>query len=136
MDQQERTRLSSNFVVIPADANSYGNVHGGTIMKQADNLAYALASRYTRKNVVTAHVEEINFLAPVKVGQLVILRAQIVKIGKTSLIVEVLVEGEDLKTGILKEVADAKFVMVAVDENFRPRPIIPIPSQSTSDKKE
>jgi len=133
MDQQERTQLSSNFVVIPADANSYGNVHGGTIMKQADNLAYALASRYTHKNVVTAHVENINFLAPVKVGQLVILRARIVQIGKSSLRVEVLVEGEDLKTGILKEVADAKFVMVAVDENFRPCPIIPT---STSDKKE
>ncbi len=123
MEQKEQNRLSSNFVVTPSDANSYGNVHGGTIMRQADNLAYALASRYSRMNVVTARVEGINFLAPVKVGDLVILRAEITRVGITSIRVDVKVEGENLKTGILTQVADAEFVMVAVDQNLHSCPI-------------
>lgn len=113
----------TSFVVMPAQANHYGNVHGGVIMHEADNAAYVLASRYSRMNVVTARVAEINFTAPVKEGDLVILRLQIVRVGRSSMDIRVCVSGEDLSAGTEFAVADALFTMVAVDENGRPKAI-------------
>jgi acyl-CoA hydrolase len=105
---------------MPRDANHYGNVHGGIIMLSADNLAYTLASQYCRTNVVTASVKEVSFLAPVRVGDLVIMDAEICRVGNSSLDVNVRIRGERLKSGEIFEVADAKFVMVAVDEDGKP----------------
>lgn len=113
--------MDSNFVVMPSEANHYGNVHGGIIMFRADNLAYSIAARYCRTNVVTAKVHEVNFIAPVKLGDLVMMHAHIVRIGNSSLDVEVKIEGEDFSEGNIFEVADALFTMVSVDENGRPK---------------
>ncbi len=118
-------KMETSFVVMPAQANHYGNVHGGVIMHEADNAAYALASRYSRMNVVTARVAEINFCAPVKVGDLVILRTEVVRTGRSSMDIKVDIHGEDLSSGKVFEVAGAKFTMVAVDGNGRPKAIHP-----------
>ena len=115
-----RKSLTMGFVVMPVQANHYGNVHGGEILKEADNLAYALASRFSRMNVVTARVEELNFRAPVKIGDLVMLTALIEKVGRSSMRLQVRIQGEHLKSGEVFDVADAYFTMVAVDESGKP----------------
>lgn len=89
-------------------------------MQAADNLAYTIASRYSRKNVVTARVNELNFLAPVKVGDVVIMDGRIARVGHSSMVVDISISGEDLKTGHRFDVAQAIFTMVAVDEAGRP----------------
>ncbi|NPV00556.1 MAG: acyl-CoA thioesterase [Brevinematales bacterium] len=119
----EEFTLSNRFVVMPREANHYGNVHGGEIMHAADNLAYMIASSYSRKNVVTARVNEINFKSPVKIGDMVEMDGRITRVGRTSMDVEICIRAEKLRTGEKFEVADARFTMVAVDSGGRPVPV-------------
>ena len=116
--------LEMSFVVMPKDANHYGNVHGGVLMLYADNLAYAIATKYSRKNVVTARMSELNFLKPVRVGDMVILNADITRVGNSSMDVKVLISGDKLASGECFSVADAMFTMVAVDGNGKPSKIL------------
>lgn len=116
--------LEMSFIVMPRDANHYGNVHGGAMMLYADNLAYAIATKYSRKNVVTARMSELNFLKPVKVGDMVILNADIIRVGNSSMDVKVLIRGDKLASGECFDVADALFTMVAVDNEGRPSKIL------------
>jgi len=116
-------RMETNFVVMPKDANHYGNVHGGVIMLAVDNLAYSIASRYSRMNVVTARISELNFKNPVKVGDMVLLTSEIIRIGNSSLDVKIGIQGENLHTGEIFEVADALLTMVAIDQSGKPCPI-------------
>ncbi len=80
----------------PEDANPVGNVHGGVIMKYVDTAAGAVAIRHARKNCVTASIDRLDFHNPVFVGDLLILKASITLVGKTSMEVGVRVEAEDL----------------------------------------
>lgn len=116
-------KLEMSFVVMPKDANHYGNVHGGVIMKHADDIAYALASKFSRMNVVTARLSELDFINPVKVGDMVILSAGLVRVGKSSMDIHVHITGDKLTSGELFEVANARFTMVAVDDVGKPKPI-------------
>lgn len=115
--------MENSFVVMPKDANHYGNVHGGVMMLYIDNLAYALASQLCRLNVVTARISEMVFNKPVKVGDLVILSADIVRVGNSSMDIKICVRGEKLLSGAIFDVAEAEFTMVAVDEAGKPKKI-------------
>ena len=115
--------LESSFVVMPKDANHYGNVHGGVIMLNSDNLAYAVASQYCRMNVVTAKISELNFVKPVKIGDLVIIKASLIRVGNSSMDVKLCISGERLLSGEVFDVAEALFTMVAVDEKGKPKKI-------------
>lgn len=68
-------------IMLPADTNPAGNVHGGTIMKLIDNAAYVVASRHTGRNAVTASIDRLNFHNPVFLGNLVILKASMNRAG-------------------------------------------------------
>ena len=115
--------MEMSFVVMPKDANHYGNVHGGVLMQSADNLAYAIASKFSRMNVVTARVSEVNFKKPVSVGDMVILSAAIIRVGNSSMDVRVGIKGDKLTSGDIFDVADAMFTMVAVDTSGHPKKI-------------
>lgn len=119
----EQEFITTGFVVMPSDANHYGNVHGGILMLYADNLAYAAGAKFCRMNVVTAKVSEVNFIHPVRVGDLVTLKACITRVGRSSLDIKVTIEGDRLKIGEYFTVAEASFTMVAVDEEGRPQAI-------------
>lgn len=118
-------KMETGFVVMPRATNHYGNVHGGVIVHEADNLAYALASSFSRSNAVTARIGEWNFLKPVREGNYIHLYAEIVRVGRTSMDISICVAGENLQTGDVFEVANAMFTMVSVDENMKPHPIPP-----------
>ena len=113
-------------MLLPYQANTLGNIHGGEIMKLMDSTAGIAAMKYSGKDAVTARVDELQFKQPVHVGAHIICKAHVVYTGRTSMEVFVTVENEDIKTGRKTVALTAFFTMVAVDENGRPTPVPPI----------
>jgi acyl-CoA hydrolase len=109
--------------MLPNQANAFGNVHGGEIMKMMDNAAGVVATRHTRSNVVTARVEGIDFYQPIYVGNLVTLAARLTFVSKHTMEVEIEVTAEDLATGHRTHALTAYFVMVALDQEGRPKEV-------------
>ena len=107
----------------PEDANPVGNVHGGVIMKYIDTAAGAVAIRHARKICVTASIDRLDFHDPVFVGDLLILKASITIVGRTSMEVGVRVEAENLYTGNVRHTASAYLSYVALDEKGVPTPV-------------
>jgi uncharacterized protein (TIGR00369 family) len=117
------TRVEMAQVMFPVDANQAGNVHGGTIMKLIDTAAGIVAVRHCRSNVVTASMDRLDFHQPVYIGELVVLRASINYVGKTSMEIGVRVDAENLMTGEVRHTNSAYLTMVALDEDRRPAPV-------------
>ena len=113
-------------IVLPYHANVAGNMHGGEVMKLMDSAAGVVAARHCLSNVVTASVTQLSFIEPIFVGDLVICTAELTYTGKTSMEVYVCVKAEDLERGIIKNVSEGYFFMVALDRNGRPREIPPL----------
>ncbi|HVD30979.1 MAG TPA: acyl-CoA thioesterase [Methylomirabilota bacterium] len=121
--------------MLPSDANPYGNVHGGEVMKLIDAVAGAAATRHARARVVTARIDELSFLAPVYVGHLVTAKASVNHVGKTSMEIGVRVEAEDMLTGNVVHVASAYLVFVATDERGKPVPLPPIVAETEDERR-
>lgn len=113
-------------MVLPAQTNPTGNIHGGEIMKLMDSTAGVSAMKYSRRSVVTARVDEIQFKHPIHVGEHVTCTAHVVYVGHSSMEVFVTVESENLLTGEIKIAQTAFFTMVAVDENGNPTYVEPL----------
>lgn len=105
---------------MPMYANHYGSVHGGIILKLADEAAFVSATKHARKNVVIASMDHIEFRHPVNVGDLLILSASIFHVGRTSMDVEVKIQAEKIKEGRKVDIGCAYLTMVALDEKGRP----------------
>lgn len=121
-----RNQLVLSHIMLPAQANVAGNVHGGEIMKMMDAAAAAVAQRYAKGNCVTARVDELEFHLPIFIGALVTCTASIIYVGRTSMEVHVYVEAEDLESSSGPEKAlSAQFTIVCVGKNGRPQPIPP-----------
>ena len=116
---QSRSILS--VVMLIDKANSAGNIHGGDIMKLMDSTAGVAARRHARTIVVTTRVNELEFMIPVHVGNLVICTAELAFVGRTSMEILVVVEVEDLDVeGSKRRALTGYFTMVAIDEKGRP----------------
>ncbi len=115
---ESKTVLSE--VMMPAYANHYGSVHGGTILKLADEAAFVAATKHARKNVVVASMDHIDFRHPVRIGDLLTLSASICHVGRTSMDVEVEITTEKIKQGTKLNIGFAYLTMVALDEKGRP----------------
>jgi len=102
-------------LMLPAQANPAGFVHGGELMKMMDNAAGVVAARHAHSNVVTARVEDINFHTPVRVGSLVIVHAKLVFTSRSSMQIRVEVEVENIGQERRVPALTANFIMVAVD---------------------
>jgi acyl-CoA hydrolase len=113
-------------LMMPTDANPSGNVFGGTILRLMDEAAGIVAARHARANTVTASVDRMDFWAPVYVGDLLILKAAVNFVGKTSMEIGVRIEAEDLKTGRVTHTGSCYLTYVALDEERRPMPVPPI----------
>ena len=112
--------------MLPPDANAWGNVHGGTIMKLLDSAAGVVATRHCRSRVVTARIDEMSFLEPVFIGNVVTIKASVNDTGRTSLEVGVRVESEDLQSGRTWHVGSAYLVFVSLGEDGRPKEVAPL----------
>jgi uncharacterized protein (TIGR00369 family) len=108
------------------DANIAGNVHGGVVMRLADTAAGLAAMRHAGALCVTVSVDELSFIQPVHVGDVLTLRASVNDVGTTSLECGVRVEAEDPVTGRSVHAATAYFVFVALDEAGRPKAVPPL----------
>lgn len=117
----EETRIVE--IVFPTNTNSYGTLFGGHALSLMDRLAFIVASRYARKTVVTASSEKIEFRTPVKEGDLIELVGRIVRVGNTSITVDIDMYSENLLTGERSLSTTGEFVMVAVGEDGRPTPV-------------
>ena len=122
-------------VMTPQDVNNAGNVHGGVIMKLIDSAAGAVAIRHVRGNAVTASVDRLDFHHPVFVGDLVILKASLNLVGKTSMEVGVRVQTENLRTGSTQHTASAYLTYVALDKDGKPVSIPPIIMETDEEKR-
>lgn len=118
---ESATTLSE--VMMPMYANHYGSVHGGTILKLADEAAFVAATKHARKNVVIASMDHIEFRHPVNVGDLLILSASIFHVGRTSMDVEVKILAEKIKEGKKLYIGSAYLTMVALDKSGKPTPV-------------
>ena len=108
------------------DANSAGNVHGGTVMKLCDEAAGLAAVKHTRGRVVTVGMDRMNFLYPIHIGEVVTFSAMINAVWRTSMEVGIRVEAENPRTGEIRHTNTAYITMVALDETHRPRPVPPV----------
>jgi uncharacterized protein (TIGR00369 family) len=113
-------------VMLPADANPSGDVHGGTLMKLADTAGGIAAARHARRRVVTAIADSMTFEYPVKVGDLVLLDAQVTWVGRTSIEVEVSIFAEKVVTGVRRRASLSYFVYVALGDDGRPHEVAPL----------
>lgn len=119
----------------PEHANAANNVHGGTIMKQIDEAAAIVAVRHARKNVVTASVDKIDFIAPAFVGNLIIAKASLNYVSRTSMEIGVRVEAENLMTGNRVHTASAYLTFVALDKLRKPTEVPMLICETPEEKK-
>jgi uncharacterized protein (TIGR00369 family) len=118
-------RVSLSVLMTSVQANLHGNIHGGEIVKLADTTAGAVSNRHTGGQTVTAALDEMVFLHPVHVGDIVRTSGQVNWVGRTSLEVGVRIEAQQYgdPSGVSVHVASAYFVMVAVDPDGNPRQV-------------
>lgn len=115
-----------SVVALPRDSNQYGIVYGGTVMGLVDQAAYAAAIRHARQTVVTVCVDHLTFLRPIHIGDIILVKASLNAVGRTSLEIGVRVETERLKTGIVEHVGSAYLTMVALGPDGTPSPVPPL----------
>jgi uncharacterized protein (TIGR00369 family) len=100
-------------LMIPAYANFGGKIHGGTLLSLMDKVAYVCASKHAGNYCVTVSVDNVNFLQPAEVGELVSMIASVNYVGSTSLVVGIRVIAENVQTGTVKHTNTSYFTMVA-----------------------
>ena len=118
--------LTMTVLMTPDMSNFSGNVHGGTILKFLDQVAYACASRYAGRYVVTLSVDQVMFLQPIHVGELVTFLATVNYVGKSSMEIGIKVIAENIQTQVVRHANSCFFTMVAIDEDRKPARVPPL----------
>lgn len=116
-------------LVMPNHTNPHNTIFGGIVMSWIDMAAAMVAERHTQSPVVTVHIDDISFKAPIKVGDHVLIKAAINYVGKTSILIGVKVLSEDPFTQKTVHTTTAYLIFVAIDKNGKPK-VVPgiIPS--------
>jgi acyl-CoA hydrolase len=120
------SQLTMTVLMTPDMANFSGNVHGGTLLKYLDEVAYACASRYAGCYVVTLSVDQVMFREPVHVGELVTFLASVNHTGRTSMEIGIKVITENIRERSVRHTNSCFFTMVAVDGQGHPAPVPPL----------
>ena len=122
--------------MLPQHANPAGNVHGGEIMKLIDSAGGVVARRHARRNVVTARVDELEFIHPIRVGNVVTCYGKLTFVGKSSMEVSVIVTVEDvLKEEPAKIALTAYLTFVSLDENGKPKQVPPLELSNDEERR-
>jgi acyl-CoA hydrolase len=119
MTKQEKS-LTMTVLMTPDMANFSGHVHGGSLLKLLDQVAYACAAKYCKQYVVTAALDQVFFKQQVNVGELVTFYAHVNYVGHSSMEVGVKVVAEDLRTDSKRHTTSCYFTMVAMDDEGKP----------------
>lgn len=132
----DESRVEMVEVVLPNDANPLGNILGGKVMHLIDIAGAIAAHRHSRSMLVTISVDNLDFVLPIRVGQLIILRARVTRVFHTSVEVSVKVYREDYITGERRQTSSAFVTYVAVDEEGRPKSIPPVIPRTAEEKRD
>lgn len=122
-------------VMTQLDANLLGTVHGGVIMREVDAAAGVAAARHTGRIPVTVAIDELSFLQPVNVGDVLIVHAQVNAVGRTSLEVGVRVEAEPWQGGARRHTTSAYLVMVALGDDGKPAEVPPLRCDTEDERR-
>lgn len=128
-------QLTMTVLMTPDMANFSGNVHGGTLLKYMDEVAYACASRYAGRYVVTLSVDQVIFREPVHVGEMVTFLASVNYCGRTSMEVGIKVITENIRERSVRHTNSCFFTMVAVDDERKPQGVPPLRPFSPEEKR-
>jgi acyl-CoA hydrolase len=130
LSQTEMTQM-----VLPNDANPLGNMLGGTVMHLVDIAGAIAAHRHSGGYVVTASIDHMDFRSPIRVGEIIILKASVNRVFRSSMEVGVKVFKEEIFTGIRKHTSSAYLTYVAVDSEGKPQPAIRAIPQTAVEKR-
>lgn len=128
-------QLTMTVLMTPDTANFSGNVHGGHLLKWLDQVAYACASRYAGRYVVTVSVDQVTFRQPIFVGELVTFLASVNYTGTSSMEVGIKVLAQDIRSQDVRHVNSCFFTMVAVDNDRNPVPVPPLRAFTPDEKR-
>ena len=117
----KKTHVIMHELILPNDTNLLGNVLGGRVMHLMDMCAAMSAYKHARTAVVTASVDRLDFLAPAKMGEIMILKSSVNYTGKSSMEVGVRIESENPKTGYIYHTSSAYLTFVSLNENGKPK---------------
>src|SRR3954449_11169203 len=126
-------RLSMTILMTPDMSNFAGNVHGGTLLKYLDQVAYTCATRYAKNYAVTLSVDQVVFREPIHVGELVTFQASVNHTGRTSMEIGVRVTTQDLVRQVVRHTNSCYFTMVALGPDGRPVPVPPWQPRTAED---
>ena len=117
------SHISISELMLPSHTNFSGKIHGGYILSLLDQIAFACASKYSGNYCVTASVDTVNFLLPIEVGELVTMKASVNYVGKSSMIIGIRVEAENIRSGVIKHCNSSYFTMVSKDKDGKNAPV-------------
>jgi uncharacterized protein (TIGR00369 family) len=129
------SRVTLSQLMHPEHANLLGNVHGGWIMKLVDEAGALASMRHAQRKVVTVAIDSMVFRQPIRIGDLIILNAEVTYTGRTSLEAEVQVQAENPITGERMHTNTAYLVYVALDDYGRPTTVPPLEAETEEDKQ-
>ena len=129
------SEVETTHSVLPPDTNHHGTAFGGKIMQWMDITAGIAAVRHCREPVVTVAVDDMHFAQPIRLGDVVILKACVNHTGRTSMEVGVRVEREKIKTREREHCLTGYFTFVAVDTQSRPIPVPPIKTETDNEQR-
>ena len=127
------SRVELTQLMAATDVNIAGTVHGGVVMRLVDTAAGLAAIRHAAGLAVTVAIDEMTFLEPVHIGDLLVLKATVNDVGRTSMECGVRVEAHDPVTGTVRHANTAYLVFVAVDDDGNPRPVPPLLAETEQD---
>ena len=117
------SHVTISLLAAPETRNIFGSVHGGWIMRQVDETAYVCAARHAGRHAITASIDRVDFKSPIHVGDLVRLKASVHWVGRTSMLIGVKVEAEDLLSGEVRHTNSCLLTFVAIAATFKPVPV-------------
>ena len=129
------SRVTLSQLMHPEHANLLGNVHGGWIMKLVDEAGALACMRHAQKKVVTVAIDSMTFREPIRIGDLIILNAEVTYTGRTSMEAEVQVLAENPVTGEQTHTNTAYLVYVALDDEGKPTPVAPLKAETQEEKR-
>lgn len=117
------SRHETSEIMMPQHANNLGHVFGGVVLSMMDRTAAVSAIRHARSSCVTVSIDRVDFREPIHLGDLVVMKASVNYVGRTSMEIGVRVEAEDLLTGTRRHTNSCYLTFVCVDERGRPREV-------------
>ena len=114
---------SIRVTAMPADANAYGDIFGGWLMSLMDSAAGLIAARHSHGRAVTIAMDGMQFHAPVHIGDEVSVYAELAKVGRSSMLIDVQAFARDRHRDDFRRVTEARFTFVAIDQDRKPRPV-------------